>query len=136
MSRQEEWSDAIGLRRAAVSLVLRGLCALPLWAGAIWAMDRLMNALAVRAWLLLLAGVICGGVIGLIMSKKLAEQAGMVSVLVSLLAAAATGLVLFGGWAVMSQAGVAWSGTALFYFIGATAAMSLALIVRYTALDE
>jgi hypothetical protein len=135
-AEEAEWSDVIGLRRAIASLALRALCVLPLWIGAIWAMNLLINALTASVFLLLMAGVVSGFVLGIIMSRGLSEQAGMVSAVVSVLAATATAAVLLVGWIIMQQFGVSWSGATLFYFVGETAMMSLALIVRYTALDD
>jgi hypothetical protein len=136
----QEWSPALGVSRAILSLLWRGAIALVCVAGLLW----LLHPTLVWAsqYLSLLPGVLVVGVpmmlagvlLGLLLSARLTEQAGFVGPIVTALAAAALLGALVGG----AKVAVALRGSTT-WLIGlgciSMAVMAMFTIVKRTWLD-
>jgi hypothetical protein len=133
-----EWTPLVGLRRAVISLAIRSLIILPLWAGLVWGLTPLllMFPLGIRVFggiAILLA--IPGCLIGHVLASGLADRAGFQSMLLGFLAAVFAVTTIISGIMIAQIANPlpGWQGgfTAI-----ATSLFAVGWIIRATLLDD
>jgi len=100
--RPGEWTPLIGLRRAVISLALRSLIILPLWAGCAWTLSSVLGSVTLAGRGMVGIGIILiipGFAIGHALIARLADRAGFQSMLLALLASAFAVGTIVGGTA-------------------------------------
>ncbi len=96
----EHWSPAVGLRRAALALLVRSLICLPIWAAVVWLVTPALNLAPLHwTWLLLLGLILAvpGASIGHALARDITERAGFASMVLTALAAVFAWGVVAGG---------------------------------------
>jgi hypothetical protein len=83
---QQNWTPAIGYRRAVTSLVIKSLIILPVCTGLLWLVTPALAAS--RYWGVVLVLAIAGFVLGYIACLNLVERTGLASPMLGLVAAA------------------------------------------------
>ena len=133
MSHQSDWTPAQGLAKATLSLTLRATPALILWCGLLWfhAILPMYSLLAMVVF-----GIISGVAIAIIMTRRLAEQAGMVGLSLIFLAALAMAIVLALGVGIMSIYCNAYGHFMSYSFVLSTFVASIAMGIKNTVLDD
>ena len=100
MTTNNEWTPAIGLRRATLTVLWRSLVCLPLWAALVWFATPGLNYLPMHwTWFGVLGLLLSvpGVIIGYALSRGLTDRAGLISPIVTVIAAAAAWAILYGG---------------------------------------
>jgi len=134
----EEWTPAIGLRRAALSLVWRGLIVALIWCVALWVFHAVLNAIGVVRVPIIIAGgfsALLGVTAGLVISRGLGERAGFVSPLLTLIAVAFAALAIIGSEALFVRLFPFASNELRFVIVGVTMVIATIWIVKYTLLE-
>ena len=136
--RPGDWTPLVGLRRAAVYLLLRVMVLLPVWAGVIWVCTPLLRMFPLRigslggmAILMAIPGMIVGHVLGL----GLTEKAGFQSFLLTVMAGVAAVGVVYGGF-VLSGLSRPLSGWVVGFSMVSAMAFAIAWVVKRTLLDD
>jgi hypothetical protein len=83
---QQNWTPAIGYRRAVTSLVIKSLIILPVCTGLLWLVTPALGAS--RYWGVVLVLAIAGFALGYIACLNLVERTGLASPMLGLVAAA------------------------------------------------
>ncbi len=136
MSSQHEWSPAQGLAKAALSLILRAILALAVWCGVLWGVSVLQSQGISIHRLGLIIGVVPGILIAVIMTRRLAEQAGMVSWLLMVMAVVTTLVVIAAGLIIMAMIVINPATMGGFGLLLSTTIIALMLGVKNTILDN
>ena len=105
----QDWTPAIGLRKAALSLTWRTVVAAVMWCALLWVFHAALSGIGVTRVPMLIAlgfAAMAGTIAGLILSRGLEEIAGFVSPLLTLLALAFAALGWFTGPLLWALAGV------------------------------
>lgn len=95
-----EWSIGIGLRKAAIALLIRAAIVLPFWAGFVWLVTPLLGWLPMGFTTMGAVGllfVIPGVSIGHVLSRGLNDIAGMQSIVVTAMAFVCIAAMTAGG---------------------------------------
>jgi len=134
----QDWTPAIGLRRAALSLTWRAVVAALLWCALLWVFHGGLSGIGVTRVPLLIAlgfAALAGTVAGLVLSRGLEEKTGFVSPLLTLLALAFAAVAIIGAEAVFERIFATSTDYLRFIIVGGTMIVAGAWIVRYTLLD-
>lgn len=134
----DDWTPLIGLRRSVVSLLWRSLVCLPLWGVLIWLCAPAINLVPMHwAWFGILGLLVAtpGVALGHQLSKGLTEDAGFVSPVLTLLAAAFAWAVIIGGVEIVDvwRPLVDWRGP---FIEIATGLFATLWVVKATLFDE
>lgn len=134
----QDWTPAIGLRRAALSLTWRTVVAAVVWCALLWVFHAALSGIGVTRIPMLIAlgfAALVGTITGLILSRGLEEKAGLVSPLLTLLALAFAAVAIIGAEAMFERMYSTSTDHLRFIIVGATMIVAGAWIVRYTLLD-
>lgn len=134
----QEWTAAIGLRRAALSLMWRTFVAALTWCALLWIFHAALDGIGVTSVPTLIAlgfAALAGTIAGLILSRGLDEKAGLVSPLLTLMALAFAAVAIIGAEAMFERMFSTSTDHLRFVIVGATMIVAGAWIVRYTLLD-
>lgn len=106
MTNNEDWSEAIGLKRAAISVLIRSAICLPIWAAFIWFITPAVNQIPMSiAWFAVMGLILAIPSVALAhaLSRGLIERAGFVSPIVTVIAVAFACGVIYGGGEIAGQ---------------------------------
>ena len=106
MTSSDDWTPAIGLRRVLVTVIWRSLICLRLWGGLVWyATPGLIYVPMHWLWFALLGLLLAapGVAMGHALARGLIDRAGLVSPVVTVIAAAFAWAVAYGGVEVSNQ---------------------------------
>ncbi len=138
MTTNNDWTPAIGLRNLVLSLLLRMAICLILWCGllAFLAPAFQNDQFVITLWLILIAAIPPGALIGFVMSRRLSEQVGFSGLLPAISAGiVAIASIILGSLIVQMVKPFATTGE-LFVVDGCTAIIALACIVKIAIVNE
>ena len=130
-----EWSQWIGVRRLIGSLVWRGALATALYAGTLYGFLMFLQSVVTthNARQFVVFNLVAGVMTGVVISWRLTEAAGFVSMLVTLPAVLTAGLAILAGTSVASLlSGSPLDAELRFMLVGLTLIVAGLLIVRAT----
>lgn len=136
---EQEWTPAIGLRNAALSLIWRSAVAAGLWCGALWLFHAAIEAIGLTKLPALIAlgfAALAGTMLGMVTSRGLDERAGFVSPILTLLAAGFAALAIIGSEALLAGVAPLGSDHVRFLIVGTTTVVALAWIVKNTLIES
>lgn len=128
----EEWTLAIGLRRAAVYLLIWSLISAAIWIGTVYAAAPLLAQFRTRAFLIPSAAL--GAFIGWMLVRNLSETAGFSGWILAFLASACAFTIIIGGINLVA-AYRPIDGHVIFMIGGAACLTALAIVVMLTLRD-
>ncbi len=134
----QDWAPALGLRKAAFSLTWRAVLACIVWWALLWGMHATHNGIGVTHVPTLIAlgfAALAGTITGLIASRGLAETAGFVSPLLTLLALTFAAIAIIGGETIFERAFETSTDHLRFIIVGGTMIIAAVWIGRNTLLD-
>ena len=102
----DAWSEAIGLKRAAISVLIRSAICLPIWTAFIWFITPAVNQIPMSiVWFAVMSLILAIPSVALAhaLSCGLIERAGFVSPVVTAIAVACAWGVIYGGGAIAGQ---------------------------------
>ena len=138
MTTTEDWVPAIGLRNLVLSLLLRMAICLILWCGLLAFVAPAFHSdqFVMSFWLILIAAIPPGALIGFVMSRRLSEQVGFSGLLLAISSGivAITSIIL-GSLIVQTVKPFATTGE-LYVVDGCTAIIALACIVKIAIVNE
>ncbi len=106
MPTTDDWTPAIGLRRILVTVLWRSLICLPVWAALVWFATPGLNYVPMHwAWFALLGLLLSvpGVTVGYALARGLTDRAGLVSPVITVIAAAFAWAVVYGGVEISNQ---------------------------------
>jgi len=83
---RQNWTPAIGYRRAVTSMIIKSLIILPVCTGLLWIVTPALSA--PRYWGVVLVLALAGFVLGFIVCRNLVERTGLATPMLGLVAAA------------------------------------------------
>lgn len=134
----QDWTPAIGLRNAALSLTWRTVTAAMIWFALLWGFHAALSAIGVTLVPLLIAmgfAALAGTIAGLILSRGLDERAGFVGPVLTLLTLAFAAVAIIGAEAVFERMLTTSTDHLRFLIVGGTMIVAGAWIVKHTLLD-
>ncbi|MGI9013293.1 MAG: hypothetical protein ACR2GY_03495 [Phycisphaerales bacterium] len=143
MPERSDWTPVIGLRNAAVSLLLRSIVAAGVWVAALLGFNEFATLFAdetgtahVPALFIIATAAIMGTIIGVILSRGLVERAGFTSPILIVMGAIAAALVIYCTEMILRGADPQ-NASAHFRFMLTTTAWVVACgwIVRYALIE-
>ena len=138
MTTIDHWTLAIGLRNLGLSLLLRMAICLILWCGllAIVAPAFQNNQFVLTFWLIFVAAIPPGALIGFVMSWRLSEQVGFSGLLPAISSGIlAIASIILGSLIVQTVKPFATTGE-LYVVDGCTGIIALACIVKIAIVNE
>ncbi len=135
----QQWTPAIGLRRATISLTWRTAVAAIVWCVLLWVFHAAISGMGLASVPMIIAlgfAAVAGSVAGLIISRGLDEIAGFVSPLLTLLALAFGAIAVIGAEAVFESVNPTSTGHLRFIIVCTTMIVASAWIVKFTLVDN
>ena len=134
----QDWTPAIGLRNAAISLAWRSVVAALMWCALLWIFHKALSGIGVTRVPLLIAlgfAALSGTIVGLTVSRGLEEKTGFVSPLLTILTLAFAAVAIIGAEAMFERLFTTSTDDLRFMIVGATMIVAGAWIVKYTLLE-
>ena len=106
MTASDNWTPAIGLRRATFTVLCRSLICLPLWAALVWFATPGLNYVPMHwTWFALLGLLLSmpGVAMGYALARGLTDRAGFVSPVITVIAGVFAWAVVYGGVEISNQ---------------------------------
>lgn len=138
MTASDNWTPAIGLRRLALSLLLRMAICLILWAGLLAVVAPLFRSgkfVLAGGWFWVLA-IPPGLVVGFIMSWRLSHQVGFSGLIPAISSAVVAVLGIVAGSLIVQAARPFAVAQSLYFIDGLTSIFALAMIVKILIVDD
>ena len=138
MTTTHHWTPAIGLRRLALSLLLRMAICLFLWGGLLTLVAPAFqyNQFVLTFWLIFIAAIPPGALIGFVMSWRLSERVGFAGLLPAISSGIlAIASIILGSFIVQTVKPFATAGE-LYVVDGCTSIIALACIVKIAIVNE